>query len=230
MDTNFQTSFIPKKPLAEERVVVPTHTSLYSFIATLIFFAALAAAGGMYFYQASLTKSIATSEAQLVIARDSFEPTLITTLQTLGRRITDSSVLLKNHIAVSPIFAALSAGTLKSIQFTKFSYINPVDSTAPVMVTMSGKARDYQSIVLESDQLSVNKDIHNPLFSNLALDPVTGMVGFDLAFTVSPDLVRFQDHVDELQIQPAVIVPVATPESLPVTATPPTVTQPVIGQ
>jgi hypothetical protein len=125
MDTNFQTSFIPKKPLAEERVVAPTHTSLYSFIATLIFFASLAAGAGVYFYQASLAKSLTNSQSELAIARNSFEPTRIAMLEVLDRRITDSKQLLAAHVAVSPIFAALEADTLKSVQFTKFSYVTP---------------------------------------------------------------------------------------------------------
>jgi hypothetical protein len=199
MDTNFQTSFIPKKPLAEERVAAPKSTSLFSFIATLVFFGALASAAGMYFYKASLVKSIASSNASLAAARNSFEPALITTLQNLDRRITDAKFLLGSHIAVSPIFQALEINTLKSVQFTKFSYLTPADPSAPITVRMSGRARDYGSIALQSDQLAANKNIKNSIFSNLVLDTLTGTVAFDLVFTVSPDLVRFANHIDELE-------------------------------
>ena len=201
MDNNFQTSFIPKKPLAEDRVPVVTHTSIFSFIATLIFFGALASAAGMYFYKASLTKSISSMSAQLDTARNSFEPALITELKTLDRRITNAKTLLDRHIVVSPIFAALEESTLKSIQFTKFSYLTPADSGAPVTVHMSGRARDYASIALQSDQLATNKNIHNSIFSNLALDEKTGTVAFDLVFTVDADLVRFTNHLERLTQQ-----------------------------
>ena len=200
MDSNFQTSFIPKKPLAEERVVssAGSGTSLFSFVVTIIFFASLASAGGMYFYEASLQKSITANNASLAAARNAFEPALITTLQTLDRRITDSTQLLSNHIAVSPIFQALEVNTLKGIQFTKFSYSTPIDPAAQITVNMSGKATNYSEIALQSDQLATNKNIHNSIFSNLALDATTGMVSFDLTFTVDPDLVRFVNHLDEL--------------------------------
>lgn len=201
MDPNFQTSFIPKKPLAEERVPVVASTSLFSFLATLIFFGALASAAGMYFYEASLKKSISAASVSLAASRNSFEPTLISQLKTLDRRLTDANKLLANHVAVSPIFEVLSETTLKSIQFTKFSFTNPTSVTAPISVRMSGKARDYSSIALESDQLALNKNIHNPIFSNLALDEKTGMVSFDLVFTVSADLVRFTNHLDALVSQ-----------------------------
>lgn len=198
MDNNFQTSFIPKKPLAEERAQVIHHSSILSFIATLIFFAALAAAAGLYFYKANLVKNITSESAQLDAARNAFEPSLITTLQTLNRRITDANLLLNNHIVVSPIFAALQVNTLKSVQFTKFSYVSPTDTTTPIEVKMSGVARDYSSIALQSDQLATNPNIHNSIFSNLVLDQKTGMVSFDLTFTIDQSLVRFVDNLNNL--------------------------------
>jgi len=210
MDTNFQTSFIPKKPLAEERVVAPRGTSLLMFIATLIFFGALASAGGMYFYTANLKKSISSSNASLAAARNAFEPSLITTLQTLNRRMTNANLLLSKHVAVSPIFEALELNTLKSVQFTKFSYLTPADLSAPITVKMSGVALDYSTIALQSDQLATNKDIHNPIFSNLVLNPQTGTVAFDLTFTVSPDLVKFANHIDEIVPGSVVTPPVPT--------------------
>ncbi len=196
--SNFQTSFIPKKPLAEERVAPPKHTSIFSFIATLIFFGSLASAGAIYFYKSSITKANLEKASQIQIARNSFEPDTIATLARLDRRITDAKKLLAGHIVVSPIFDALEINTLKSIQFTKFSYSTPVDPSAPVTVRMSGRARDYASIALQSDQLATNKNIHNSIFSNLALDAQTGSVSFDLVFTVDRSLVRFSDHVDDL--------------------------------
>ncbi len=200
-NTNFQTSFIPKKPLAEERTQVVARTSIFSFVSTLIFFGALASAAGMYFYEASLNKNIASASASLDAARNSFEPTLITKLKALDRRLSNAGTLLNNHVAVSPIFDVLQADTLKSVQFTKFSYVAPADPTASIAVHMSGKAKDYSSIALESDQLATNKNIHNPIFSNLSLDEKTGMVSFDLVFTVDADLVRFTNHVDALVTQ-----------------------------
>jgi hypothetical protein len=200
-NANFQTSFIPKKPLAQERVTPPRHTSIFSFLATLVFFGSLASAAAVYFYQANLTKTNTQKSAEIIAAQNAFQPTLIKTLERLDQRITDAKTLLAKHIVVSPIFDALQVNTLKSVQFTKFSYTTPVDPSAPITVHMSGRARDYASIALQSDQLATNKNIHNSIFSNLALDPVTGTVTFDLLFTVDADLVRDTDHLDELTPQ-----------------------------
>ena len=98
---------------------------------------------------------------------------------------------------ISPIFDALQTNTLKSIQFTHFAYTTPTTAGNPITVLMTGKARDYSSIALESDQLATNKNIHNSVFSDLTLDDTTGIVSFDLSFTVDPDLVMYTNHLSD---------------------------------
>jgi hypothetical protein len=204
VDNNFQTSFIPKKPLAEERVPVQGHTSIFSFLAIVLFVATLASAGGMYFYRASLQKNIDAMKESLAAARNQFEPTILEQLKITDRRLTDANLLLSNHIAVTPIFRALEGHTLKTVQYTKFTFTTPDTPSGLVKVEMTGRARDYTSIALQSDSLSTNKNIKDPIFSSLVLEERTGTVTFDLVFNVEPDFVRYVtavvasgDEVDE---------------------------------
>ena len=198
MDKNFQTSFIPKKPLAEPTVIKQkVSLGIFGFAGILVFVISTALAAGLYFYNARLVQDLADKQDQLNAARNSLESPLIDSAKTLGRRITDANEILSNHIIVSPIFQALQLNTLKSIQFNHFSYKISEDPTAQVSINMTGIARNYTSIALESDQLAKNKDIQNPIFSGLALDNQTGNVTFALQFTVSPDLVNFTKHVGD---------------------------------
>ena len=204
MDKNFQTSFIPKKPTVE---VAPAEKKfslgIFGFIGVLIFIISTALAVGVYFYEKNLVTQLADKQSQLNNARNAIEFPLIDSAKILGRRITDANQILSNHIIVSPIFAALQLNTLKSIQFNQFTYTVPIDQSGKVSVSMSGVARDYTSIALESDQLAKNKDIQNPIFSGLSLDPQTGTVSFTLNFTVSSDLVSFVKHVSDYVATPA---------------------------
>ncbi len=215
MDKDFQTSFIPKKPLAEDRVARSRPVSLFVFIATLIFFGSLVAAGGTYFYRLSLGKKIASMNADLVRARDAFEPGLIEDLQTLDRRINAGSEILKNHVSVTPIFTALEQITLKSVQFTRFDYSRDSSSDASLVnVKMSGRARDYTSIALESNRFGTNKYFKDPIFSNLALDDRSGAVTFDLAFSVDSSFVSFEENLQKgggASTPPAAAGPAAGP-------------------
>ncbi len=153
MDQNFQTSFIPKRSLSEETPTRTSSVSIYLFISVVFLLASLAGAGLVTFYKSSLTKQVAQMRDDLKKAEGAFEGDFIQDLQTIDRRIIASNEVLSNHIAVTPIFEALQIATLKSIQFTKFSYdITGTGAGAKIAVQMSGRAPSYKAIALESDQ------------------------------------------------------------------------------
>ena len=52
---------------------------------------------------------------------------------------------------------------------------------------MSGLAIGYRSVALQSDLFAQNKNLIDPVFSNLTLDD-KGNVLFDLEFSVDPSL------------------------------------------
>lgn len=202
MDNNsVQTSFIPKKPIATKaapRQRGGTGGSIFMLIAWVLFIGALLAGGGVYFYKQTLAQSLVKMNADLSAARNSFEPTLISELQTLDMRIDAAQELIDNHVVLTPLFQSLQESTLKSIQFTQFSYTLPTEVGAPITIRMSGRARDYTSIALQSDELATNRNIHNAIFSNLSLDVPTGLVKFDLAFTVDAELIRYTNNLNEV--------------------------------
>ncbi len=191
MDQNFQTSFIPKKPMVEERSTTPRSISIFTIISIFILFTVTLATGGFYLYQVSLSKNINQKENDLLLAKNRFEPSKITELQVLDKRLRASSEILSKHMAVTPIFQALSAITMKTVRFTKFSYSLATDKTAKIIVQMSGLAVGYRSIALQSDLFAKNKNLINPVFSNLTLDD-KGNVLFDLEFSVDPGFVNYK--------------------------------------
>lgn len=128
---------------------------------------------------------------QLGLAQNRFEPSKITELQVLDKRLRASTEILGNHIAITPIFSALDNITMKTVRFTKFSYDLGTDKNAKVDIQMSGIAVGYRSVALESDLFAENKNFINPIFSNLTLDN-SGNVLFDLDFSVDPSFVNYK--------------------------------------
>ena len=59
------------------------------------------------------------------------------------------------------------------------------------MVKTSGIAVGYKSVALQSDLFTKNKNLIDPVFSNLSLDN-SGNVVFDLEFSVDPSLVNYK--------------------------------------
>lgn len=198
MDQNFQTSFIPKKPMMEERVATPTSVNPFTIISIFIFFAILLATGGLYFYKGALTQNITKMENDLSLAQNRFEPSKIEQLQVLDKRLNASNEILAGHIALSPIFKVLQDTTIKTIRYTKFSYsFDKKVKNAKILVKMSGQSvgygsnSGYKGIALQSDILSKNKNIIDPIFSNLSLNE-KGNVLFDLEFSVDPSFVDYK--------------------------------------
>ncbi|MCC7160532.1 hypothetical protein IT399_02345 [Candidatus Nomurabacteria bacterium] len=188
MEQNFQTSFIPKKPIVKETVVSARPVSIFLIVALFVLFFVLLVSGGLYFYKGIVTKQIGDMQKNLELAKNRFEPAKIAELQILDKRLRASSDVLSKHVAVSPVFDALENLTMKTVRFTKFDYSLDGDK---VKVKMSGVAIGYRSIALQSDLFAKNKNIIDPIFSNLTLDN-SGNVVFDLDFSVDPSFVNYK--------------------------------------
>ena len=191
MEPNFQTSFIPKKPIVQERATSSRPISLLVVVSIFVFFTVLAASTALYFYKGVLVKNIAQMENDINLAKNRFEPSKITELQALDRRLRASNEILSRHIAITPVFEALQALTMKTVRYTKFSYDFGTGKEAKIVIKMSGLAIGYRSIALQSDLFAENKNIIDPVFSNLTLDN-SGNVLFDLEFSVDPNFVDYK--------------------------------------
>ena len=191
MEPNFQTSFIPKKPIVKERAVAARPVGILLLASIFILFVVLLGTGGLYFYKGVVAKNIADMENTLVLAKNRFEPSKITELQTLDKRLRASTEILSKHITVTPVFTALNDLTMKTVRYTKFSYDLGTDKNSTVNIKISGQAIGYRSIALQSDLLGTNKSFIDPVFSNLTLDN-SGNVLFDLEFSVDPDFVNYK--------------------------------------
>jgi len=188
MEQNFQTSFIPKKPMVEQVSTSKRPIGFILIISIAIFLVTVLVSGGVYYYRDVLKKSRTQMEVDLNLAKNRFEPAQITKLKILDKRLQSSSEVLANHISVSPIFEALGALTLKTIRYTNFSYDF---ANSKVIVKMSGQAVGYRSVALQADMFSKNKNLIDPVFSNLSLDE-KGNVLFDLQFSVDKTFVNYE--------------------------------------
>lgn len=195
MEQNFQTSFIPKKPIVEERVKSSKPVGFFMILSILIFLSMVLAAGGLYFYKTTLASNIVKMEEALTLAKNRFEPEAITQLQVLDKRLTASKEVLSNHVAINPIFKALSAITMKSVRYTKFSYDLGTTKDSKVAVKLTGQTNGYRAVALQSDLFAKDKNLINPVFSNLTLDS-KGNVLFDLEFSVDPTFISYKHMLE----------------------------------
>lgn len=189
---SFTTTFVPKKPVIEpvaESRPVSRPAGFLSSISLVLFLLTLAISGGVYFWERAAQSQVATLADSVSKVEKTFEPELITRLQSLDKQLKNANVLLKNHTVVTPIFALLESSTLKQVRFSKFDLT--VDDTKGTLVKMSGEADGYRSIAQQSDAIGQNAYLKDTIFSNFFLTP-KGRVSFDLSFGVRPDFVDFE--------------------------------------
>ena len=191
MEQNFQTSFIPKKPILKESTIYARPVSIFLIASFFALFTVLIATGGLYFYKGILVKKIDNMKNTLELAKNRFEPSKITELQIFDKRLISASDILSKHITVIPVFSALEQITMKSVRFTKFSYDLRTKDNPVINIKMSGIAIGYRSVALQSDLFAKNKNLIDPIFSNLTLDN-NGNVVFDLEFSVNPSFVNYK--------------------------------------
>ena len=205
MEPAISTSFIPKRPIesaATQSVQVSKQHSFVSLLVFLIIIGTAAAYGISYVYESQLLKQKVALESQLASARDGIGTDFVSDMKRLDQRIKGVKTLLGSHVAVSPVFDALQATTLHSIQYTSFDYEFQTDDTTKkkiVRITLLGVAKTYNAIALQSDAFQGNTLIINPVFSGLTIDDKTHTVGFKLTFSVDPAKLSYQSFIDSAQ-------------------------------
>lgn len=186
MDTKFQTSFIPKKsfePTAQKTAPV----SVFLLISLVVFILTLAAAGGVYTYQRILVSRIDGVNAQLVKAKNSFEPSFIESVNTLYRRIESAKKIIGSHIVISPLFELLEDETLATVRFDGLNYeLRETGAT----VRLSGEGKSFSSVALQSDIFGQNKAFKSPVFSDLNPNQ-SGNIVFKFSAVLDPKLITY---------------------------------------
>lgn len=211
MDQDFQTSFIPKKPMIEKRTSPSQPVGVVIIISFLILFVVLIASGGLYFYKGVMVKNVEKMKKNLELSKGRFEDKKIAQLQTLDKRLIASKDILDKHISASPIFKALQDITMKSVRYTRFTY--EVDSIGnKIIVKMNGQATGYKAVALQSDLFTTKgKHFIDPVFSNLSLNE-KGNVLFDLEFAVDPSFVNYKKTITSETIPISDIIPINVEE------------------
>jgi hypothetical protein len=217
MPDRVTTSFIPKESLMSDRTPRSPRRSPLVFlnlIAGAILILALLAAGGVFLLKTYTEQSIISKKESIDRQRAAFEPATIEELLRLDKRINASYALLKGHTALSLVFSDLEGRTVQNVRFRDFKY-EPA-GPGKFSVTMSGTAKSFNAVALQSDSFGKSDVIKDPIFANLNLDQ-NGDVIFDFTAVVDPARISYATIVAGAIVAPTIedVVPTAEPDSIP---------------
>ncbi len=179
-----------------------------SVLTFIVIAGTLASFGGVYLYKQSLVRQKADLQAQITQAQEGLGTSFVADMKRLSQRIDGVKTLIQNHVVVSPIFAALQATTLQTVQYQNFTYDFVVDKTTntnDVKVTIKGVAKNYATLALQSDAYAKSSLINNPVFSGLTVEEKTQRVGFTLDFTVKAADLSYEKFIQSINAVPAAI-------------------------
>lgn len=194
MEQNFQTSFIPKRPIVETTAKSSKPVGFFMILSIFVFIAVCVSYGGLYFYKEIIVKNIEQKKKDLKLAEGRFEIDTIKKYTNLDKKLIASKEVLGQHIALTPIFKELQKITMKTVRYTDFSYSFAGGKDNKIEVNLKGIGIGYRSIALQSDLFAKDKNFINPVFSGLSLDD-KGNVSFDLIFTVDQAFVDFDQNI-----------------------------------
>jgi hypothetical protein len=207
MEPIVTTSFIPKRPVSTE-AVRPAHPNaavgFLSLITFVIVIGTGVAFGGVYLYQQSLVSQKAKLQTAITTAQEGLGTSFVTDMKRLSNRITGVRTLIQNHVVVTPIFSALQATTLQSVQYKSFTYEFTADQgtgSKLIQVSITGVAKNYATLALQSDAFAKSTLIRNPIFSNLTVQEKSQQVEFKLVFTVNSADLSYQTFISNLAPQ-----------------------------
>lgn len=190
----FRTSFIPKKnvtPVVEKKR--RKNVNILSFIAFVIFLLSLLTSGGLYLYKVLIEKNIDEMSLSIDRVREAIEPNLVANLIEIDSRLNTSQNLLENHKIISPIFRLLEESTLKTVRFDDFKYT--ISENEGSVLRLSGEARNYASLALQSDIFGSEEMFEEPIFSNLRLNS-RGNVGFSFSTPINGALILYKNNLN----------------------------------
>lgn len=200
-EQKYTTSFIPKKPIQVSKKpgkISKGGASFMTMITLVIFIATLVAAGGVYVYQLSLNGRIETQNKNLLKARESFNSEFIAQATRLNDRIESVRSLVNNHVAPSQIFKLLEDETLTTVRFNSLRYYEDEDNK--LRLDVSGLAKGFQSIVLQSDRYGNTGKLRDVLFASLQ-PTEEGLVSFTFDGSVEPRAILYRNLVDLIPVQ-----------------------------
>lgn len=218
MDTKFQTSFIPKKPILMDQKVVHhgSTTSIFMFISVLVFIFSIAGAVFSLIWKDVLIKQQTQYAIDLKKAESRFDIATIEKLKKASVKIDTATQLLKNHLAVSEIFNIISLLTADGIRFTSFEFSpstvvsdpNNTEASNGIKISMKGVGSSFSAIAWQSDvfgksaKFGTNKVVKNPILTDLQLDPLTGNVAFSFTAEINPEDLNYEKQIIGESAQP----------------------------
>jgi hypothetical protein len=209
MEPKFQTSFIPKKQAfptigsvggaSMQRPKIHV-TSLFMTLAVIVFIASAGALVGAYFWKSYNISAGLKYKADLATMEQQFDMNTIENLKQVNVQIDSAKSLLKNHIAMSRIFAILQKMTIEKVRFLSMDFKGSEANSNNMSISMNGYGTNLAAVAYQSDvlgklsEIGLSKIVKNPIMSDPTLDG-NGSVSFGFSADIDSSSMSYEQSV-----------------------------------
>ena len=134
--------------------------------ALIVFIGVLLLAGGVFFYELQLKKTLEAKRVELTEIKKTFSQSDIARIKEFDERTRTALSLVEKHLAPSKIFGMFEARTIKEIQFSNFSYNASENS---VTVDVSGNAPRFNSVARQEEEFAATPFLIGSILSGLSV-------------------------------------------------------------
>ena len=217
MDQKYNTSFIPKKFLAEDvqggapsrYIKQRTLVGPGYFVAILIFALTVGASVFLFIYTRATISSIENDTAELQAMMTEVKPEDIAEFLELERQMTIARELLDNHIAVSELLHKLEEKTLSTVQYGIMDFKG--DNIASSVV-LGARTRALANVALQVREYENDRQLVSTALTRLEKDTDLGYITFDTRADILRELLLYNVAIREGRHGKS---PVTTPARLP---------------
>jgi hypothetical protein len=191
MEQNFDTSFIPKRPIFKEEAGIRRHEPIpvVTLVGFAIFFAALILTGLSFFFHQKEATAVQDLATQLATEKERFNPQAIEELKAMSTRLQFAKQVVDNHVAVSPLLDLVQGVTLKSVYYTGFDLSK--DEKTGYKLRLQGKAPDYGLLYAQVEAYRSEPRIRSVEVGSIQLEERTGGANFEVSLLLSPEVMKY---------------------------------------
>lgn len=198
METKFQTSFIPRKPLIPNTSsATPQDHSEHSggflvFIGMVLFGLSVASGIVVFGWQKIEASSIEKNKVQLETNKKQFGSD-IEFLKRFNTKINLTKKIVESHISVAEVFDILGAVAVDNVRFSEFQFTLPLDPLQEkITFKMSGEATSFPALAYQSDIINETDKIKDPTISDLTIGE-KGIIKFGLQGTIPVEKIFYKN-------------------------------------
>lgn len=205
----FQTSFIPKKPLIAENPGTQTRepVSIFLILSILVFLCSIGSVAGVYLWEKTAIQQQEVYKETLAQNRSSFGEEQLNIFRKLNTKISIAQEHISSHLTPHALFNILSAVTVQTVRYKTFTFTPPAEVNGPIKISMTGEGAGFQAVAYQSDVFASQARIKNPVLADFSVSD-NGYVNFSFSGEIDPKDVLYRAQFGSVNSQPVNSIPV----------------------